>query len=73
MLILTRQAGEEILIDNGRIKFKILYERNGTVFIGIRAPRDVDIDRKEIFLRKRIDAQRKRIKKQLQLPSPEEI
>ncbi len=73
MLILTRRAGEEILVDKGRISFKILYERKGTIFIGIQAPKDMDVDRKEIFLRKRIDEQKKRIKKQLQLLSAEEI
>ena len=53
MLVLTRKMGEEILLDNGRIKFKILYERNGTVAIGINAPSSVDIDRKEFILKKR--------------------
>ena len=53
MLLLTRRAGEEILIDKGQIKVKVISERNGQVMLGIHAPVGVDIDRKEIFLRKR--------------------
>lgn len=53
MLVLTRRIGEEIMIDKGQIKIKILYVRNGSVAVGIQAPNRVDVDRKEIFFRKK--------------------
>jgi carbon storage regulator len=56
MLVLTRRIGEQILIDKGQIEIKILYERNGNVAIGINAPAHIDVDRKEIFLRKQATA-----------------
>ena len=49
MLILTRRIGEKILIDNGKIEVSIIYVRNGHIALGIKAPRNIDIDRKEIF------------------------
>ena len=52
MLVLSRRIGEEILIDKGQIKIKILNIRNGSVAVGIQAPKQVDVDRKEIFFRK---------------------
>jgi carbon storage regulator len=52
MLVLTRRVGEEILIDKGQIQIKILYVRNGHIAVGINAPSHVDVDRKEIFIRK---------------------
>jgi carbon storage regulator len=53
MLVLTRRIGEEILIDKGQIQIKILYVRKGHVAVGINAPSKIDVDRKEIYLRKR--------------------
>ena len=55
MLVLTRRIGEKILIDKGQIEIKILYIRNGQVAIGIKAPEHIDVDRMEIFLKKRMD------------------
>ena len=52
MLVLSRRVGEEILIDKGQIKIKILYMRGDSVAVGIQAPNRVDVDRKEIFFRK---------------------
>ena len=52
MLVLSRRIGEEIMIDKGQIKIKILNMRNGSVAVGIQAPNRVDVDRKEIFFRK---------------------
>lgn len=57
MLVLTRRVGEQVLIDKGQIQIKILYERNGVIAIGIKAPIHIDVDRKEIFLRKLATAQ----------------
>ena len=51
MLLLVRRAGEEILIDKGRITVKVVYESHGEVIIGINAPKDVDILRKEVVVR----------------------
>jgi carbon storage regulator len=50
MLILTRRIGEEIIIDD-KIKTKILSIRGCQVKIGIEAPDDVVILRKEVLER----------------------
>ena len=55
MQILTRKIGEEIFIYKGQIKIKVIYARNGNVAIGINAPKWIDVDRKEIYLRKRLN------------------
>ena len=55
MLVLTRRVGEQILIDKGQILIKVLYERNGNIAIGIQAPAHIDVDRKEIFMRKQVN------------------
>jgi len=55
MLILSRKNGEEIFIDNAQIIIKVIYARDGKALLGIHAPQHVDIDRKEIFLRKQLD------------------
>ncbi len=54
MLILTRRAGESLRIgDNVEVT---VMQVNGTqVRIGIKAPRDVTVDREEIAERKRRD------------------
>lgn len=52
MLVLTRKVGEQILINKGEIQIKVLYERNGSVALGVQAPAHVDVDRKEVFLKK---------------------
>ncbi|CZI29015.1 TPA: carbon storage regulator [Legionella pneumophila] len=52
MLILDRKIGEEIYINKGKIKITVLYEKNGLIGIGVRAPSYIDIDRKEVFIRK---------------------
>ena len=54
MLVLTRRIGQEILINKGEIAIKVLYRRNGNVALGIQAPANMDVDRKEIFLKKRL-------------------
>lgn len=48
MLILTRKAGESIIIDDD-ILVKIVDIQGGQVRIGIEAPSSVDIYRKEIY------------------------
>ena len=54
MLVLTRRVGEQILIDKGQIEIKMLYVRNGHIAVGIKAPNHIDVDRKEIYIKKRI-------------------
>jgi carbon storage regulator len=56
MLVLTRRVGEEILIDKGQIEIKILYVRKGHIAVGVKAPNHIDVDRKEIFIRKQASA-----------------
>ncbi len=48
MLILSRKK-EESLIINGNIEIKILDMGNGIVKLGIVAPKEVEVHRKEIF------------------------
>lgn len=48
MLILSRKK-EESLIINGQIEIKILEVVNGSVKIGVVAPRSVEVHRKEVF------------------------
>ncbi|MDN4066436.1 carbon storage regulator CsrA [Paenibacillus vini] len=48
MLVLSRKKGESIIISD-TIEVVILETEGDTVKIGIQAPRDVEIHRKEIF------------------------
>jgi carbon storage regulator len=50
MLVLTRRAGESIMID-GRIELKVLRIKGNQVHIGIEAPRETAIHRREVWLR----------------------
>ena len=52
MLILSRGVNEAINIGDD-IQLTVLGVRGGQVRIGIEAPRDVPVDREEIFLKKR--------------------
>ncbi|PJE14678.1 carbon storage regulator [Legionella sp.] len=56
MLVLTRRVGEQIFIDKGQIEIKILHSCKGHVAVGIKAPAHIDVDRKEIFIRKKASA-----------------
>ena len=51
MLVLSRKVGEEIVI-NGNIRLKIVKVDGNKVRIGITAPSDVIVDRREIHDRK---------------------
>jgi carbon storage regulator len=55
MLVLSRKNGEEIFIDNAQIIVKVIFAKDGKALLGIHAPQNIDIDRKEIFLRKQQD------------------
>lgn len=48
MLILTRKKDESIIID-GHIEVKILEIEEGKVRIGVDAPKNIDIFRKELY------------------------
>jgi carbon storage regulator len=48
MLILSRKKDESIII-NGNIEIKIIEIEDGKVKIGIEAPKDIDILRKELY------------------------
>ena len=48
MLILSRKKDESIIID-GNIEVKILAIEDGKVQIGIDAPKNIDIFRKELY------------------------
>jgi carbon storage regulator len=50
MLILTRRVGETFIIGDD-IKITVCSVRNGQVRIGIEAPKDVSIHRKEVYER----------------------
>lgn len=54
MLTLIRRIGEEIYIDRGRIKVRLISEKDGLIRVGIEAPKHVDVDRKEVFIRKAV-------------------
>ncbi len=48
MLILTRKKGESIIID-GNIEVTIMEIEDGKVKVGIEAPREIEILRKELY------------------------
>ena len=50
MLVLTREVGEEIIID-GHIRITITAVNGDRVKVGVTAPRDVPVDRGEIAAR----------------------
>ncbi len=51
MLVLTRRKGESIVLDVGNgIEITVIEAGNGSVRLGIDAPRSVDVWRKEVLL-----------------------
>ena len=51
MLILTRRPDETLVIDQ-HIRVRVISVNGNQVRIGIEAPKNVPVDREEIFLRK---------------------
>ena len=49
MLVLSRKKDESIIV-NGNIEIKVIAIDDGKVRIGIAAPKEIDIHRKEIYL-----------------------
>ena len=48
MLVLTRKAGESIVIGDN-IEITVIATKGDQIKIGIKAPKEVDIHRKELF------------------------
>lgn len=48
MLVLTRRAGESVMIGNDVI-ITVLEARGEVIRLGIQAPRDVQVHREEVF------------------------
>ena len=55
MLVLSRRQGESIVIGQ-HIRVTIERIGRGRVCVGIEAPRNIDVDRREVWLRKRSTA-----------------
>ena len=51
MLVLTRKKDQSIVIDDERIVIKVLDAQEGITRLGIEAPKDVSVHRKEIYNR----------------------
>ena len=67
MLILSRKSGESIVID-GRIHVKIVRVEGDVVKIGIEAPADVPVHRKEVYEEIQASNQRALIRETVSLP-----
>lgn len=48
MLVVSREVGESIEVDNGNIEVFVVEVRGNKVRIGIKAPREIPVHRKEI-------------------------
>jgi len=53
MLILTRRVNETIVIGDDDIRVTVTSIKGQQVQIGIEAPRDIAVDREEIYYRKK--------------------
>ena len=58
MLILTRRVGETLCIDDD-VTVTVLGVKGNQIRIGINAPKEVSVDREEIYLRKQNEAENK--------------
>jgi len=48
MLVLSRKPNEQIVIADGEIVITLLEIRKGSVRLGIEAPRDIPVHRREV-------------------------
>ncbi len=48
MLVVTRKIGQRVII-NDTIKVQVLHGFDGTIKLGIEAPKDVEIFREELY------------------------
>ena len=55
MLVLTRRAGEEVVID-GHIRVRVTVVRGNQVWLGIIAPENVRVERAEVHERRGLAA-----------------
>jgi carbon storage regulator len=53
MLVLSRRAGEKIIINDNIIVTVSSIQKPDQVRIGVEAPSEISIDREEIYLRKK--------------------
>lgn len=52
MLKLDRKVDQKIFISQGEIKIKVLRIDEGIITLGFLAPRNIEIDREELFVKK---------------------
>lgn len=52
MLMLSRREGESIMIGD-EIRIVIVSVEGRSIKVGIEAPRDIPVDREEVYIRKR--------------------
>jgi carbon storage regulator len=52
MLVLERKIGQKVVIDNGAIEVKVLRPTGDTIRLGFKAPKHMEINREEVYLRK---------------------
>lgn len=60
MLILTRFAGQSIIIDGEKIEIVVLGIKGNQVRIGINAPKDISIYREELLERIKLEKEENR-------------
>lgn len=54
MLVLTRNAGQSVIVGDN-IKITVITTQGGQVRLGIEAPKEMAVDREEIYLRKQAE------------------
>lgn len=72
MLILTRKKGESIVIDD-KIEITILESADGKIKLGIEAPKNIDIHRKEVHESIKDENQNARNNKQIDMNSLKDL
>ena len=53
MLVLTRRVGEKLIIADGAIEVTVLKTKQGQIKLGVTAPKNVSVDREEVFQAKK--------------------
>jgi carbon storage regulator len=61
MLVLSRKAGEKIIVNDGEIVFTLVSIQGGQAKIGIDAPSSVPIHREEIYKKVVSDGRKNKI------------
>lgn len=52
MLVVSRNVEDSVIMLDGMIDVKVIGIRGNTVRLGITAPKEISIDRKEVFKKK---------------------